>query len=119
MRSLLILAALLLAPAAALAQPADWRYFTTDETVLAAFAGDQPASYRFCAIEDWEPGALEHPVVTSIGSVGRYRNLDDGIAKATSGACEVLVVPWHLVQNGDRTLAEIVDRGFREIPPEN
>lgn len=119
LRSFLTLAVLLLAPAAALAQPAEWRYFTPDEAVLAAFAGDRPVSYRFCAIADWNPGVLEHPVVSSIGSVGRYRNLDDGIAKTVAGACEVLVVPWHLVRNGDRTLADILDEGLREIPVED
>lgn len=116
MRCLLPIAAALFVPALALAQSAEWRYFTPDESVVAAFAGDEPTSYRFCAIQDWNPSVLEHPVVSSIGSIGRYRNLDDGIAKTRAGACEVLVVPWHLVQQQDRTLAEIVDQGFREIP---
>lgn len=116
LRRLLPIAAALFAPALALAQGAEWRYFTPEESVVRAFAGDEPTTFRFCAIQDWDPSVLEHPVVSSIGSIGRYRNLDDGIAKTRAGACEVLVVPWHLVQQQDRTLSEILGQGFVEIP---
>lgn len=98
------------------AQSPEWRYFTPEKSVLEAFSGTAPESFRFCATADWQSAALEHPVVSSISSVGRYLNLDDGIEKTRGGACEVLVVPWHLVLDAERTLSKISQQGFLEIP---
>lgn len=98
------------------AQSSEWRYFTPERSVLEAFSGTEPKNFRFCATEDWQPAEFEHPVVSSIDSVGRYINLDDGIEKTLGGACEVLAVPWHLVQDGERTLSNFSQQGLLEIP---
>lgn len=111
-----VLFATLLFSSLASAQSPEWRYFTPKQSVLEAFSGTEPKNFRFCATEAWQPATFEHAVVSSIGSVGRYINLDDGIEKTRGGACEVLAVPWHLVQDGERTLSNISQQGFLEIP---